>query len=93
MEVAFSKLAVSQQHLDRAPCANTKQLNGSLINCDSRASLICSKCHLVQVSWFPDSQLLIEEHETHEADLDLSTAPANAKPHIGLYTNWTVILI
>ena len=93
MEEAFSHLAVSQQHLDMVPCANTKQVNESMVNCDNRGSLICSKCHLVQVLRFPDLQLLIKEHEDHDANHDLSIAATVASLHIGLHTNWIAVLI
>ena len=57
--MGLAGLNMSQQQFDRAPCANTKQLNGSMINCDDRANLVCSKCRLVQVFQLLALQVLI----------------------------------
>lgn len=37
----------------RSDRGGSKLVDGSMVNCDNRGSLICSRCHLVQVSPFP----------------------------------------
>lgn len=49
MEDALSDLDTSQQRLERAPCANTREVDGLLLNCDNEANLVCSQCFLVKV--------------------------------------------
>lgn len=50
MEESSSNLAVlhDQQYLGRVPCANVKEVDGSTMNCDRKASYVCSKCLLVR---------------------------------------------
>ena len=45
----MSDLDISQQRLERAPCANTREVDGLLLNCDNEAHLACSQCFLVKV--------------------------------------------
>ena len=45
----MSDLDISQQRLERAPCANTREVDGLLLNCDNEAHLVCSQCFLVKV--------------------------------------------
>lgn len=49
MEDALSDLASSQHRLERAPCSNTKEVDGLMLNCDNEANLVCSQCFLVKV--------------------------------------------
>lgn len=52
MEDALSDLDISQQRLERAPCANTRvvdglMVDGLMLNCVNEANLVCSQCFLV----------------------------------------------
>lgn len=54
MEDKSSNLVSSQQRLETAPCANTKEVDGLMVNCDNEASLVCSQCFLVKVRGDPN---------------------------------------